>query len=190
MSDDASIRPLVASLSAAQRPRQRAVAGLVLLAALWLTTTGCTSIYHRTQKVLPPEPGAQLTLRLDEARRAESLTAQAGTRLRDDLARHLPGETIQADLDRLEMAALDLRRRTATARELAAVSQEHSEVAREIERLDLRSLAWLDCVKSAREAEPATRLAQLDSLLSVRKLPGPFGQNSIANGSSAKAGIH
>jgi hypothetical protein len=137
----------------------------MILAALWLTATGCNSIYHRTQKELPPERGAQLSMRLQEVRRAENLTAQAGTRLHDDLARHLPGETIQADLDRLEVAALDLRRRTTTARDAAAVSKEHSEIAAEIERLDLRSQAWLDYVKSSRNSEPATRLSQLDSLL-------------------------
>jgi hypothetical protein len=165
MPNVAFTRRPVARLAIAERPRRRAAVGLITLSALWLTATGCNLIYHRTQKELPPESGAQLSMRVQEARRAEKLTAQAGTRLHDDLARHLPGETIQADLDRLEVAALDLRRRTATARDAAAGSKEHSEVAAEIQRLDLRSQAWLHYVESSRNAEPATQLSQLDSLL-------------------------
>jgi hypothetical protein len=135
------------------------------VAALWLTATGCNSIYHRTQKLLPPEPGAQLTVRLDEARRAENFAAQAGTKLRDDLARGVSGETAQADLDRLELAALDLQRRTAAARDVATSNKGNPELASEIERLHLRSKAWLDYVQAARNADPAAQVARLDDLL-------------------------
>jgi hypothetical protein len=151
--------------SAVRCPRRRAAVGDLLLAALWLAASGCNSIYHRTQTVLPPEPGAQLRLRMDEARRAETLAAQTGTRLRDDLARGMSGERLQADFDRLELAAFELQRRAAAARDVAASSEAHPELAGEIERLHLRSKAWLDYVQAARQAEPAAQVRRLESLL-------------------------
>ena len=165
MPDHESTGLPVARQSAARRHRRDAAVGQLLLAVLWVAATGCTSIYHRTRATLPPEPGAQLTMRLDEARRAESVASQAGTRLRDDVARGLSGETLQADLDRLEMAAFELERRTQTARDVATSSQGHSEIASEIERLHLRSTALLDYVRAARKTDPAAQVARLDDLL-------------------------
>jgi len=143
----------------------RAAAGDLLLAALWLVASGCSSIYHRTQTVLPPEAGAQLKMRVDEARRAETLAAQAGTRLRDDFVHGSSGERLRADFDRLEMAAFDLQRLAAAARDVAATSAADPELAGEIERLQLRSKAWLDYVQTARQVEFAAQLRRLDSLL-------------------------
>jgi hypothetical protein len=155
----------VARQSAARHQPRRGVVGHLIVAALWLTATGCNSIYHRVQKELPPEPGAQLTVRVEEARRAEKVAAQAGSKLRADLARRLPGEAIQADMDRLEMVALDLQRRAAAARDVAASSKGNPELASEVERLDQRSKAWLDFVQVARKSDPAAQGARLDALL-------------------------
>jgi hypothetical protein len=104
-------------------------------------------------------------MRMDEARRAESVASQAGTRLREDVARGLSGEILQADLDRLEMAAFELERRTETARDVAIASEGPSEVASEIERLHLRSAALLDFVRAARKTDPAAQVARLDLLI-------------------------
>lgn len=151
--------------SAVRHPRRRVAVGDLLLAVLWLVASGCNSIYHRTQTVLPPEPDARLRMHVDEARRAETLAARAGTRLRHDLVHGSPGERLRADFDRLEMAAFELQRRTETARDAVTASDGHSELASEIERLQLRSKAWLYYVQTARQAEPAAQAARLDKLL-------------------------
>jgi hypothetical protein len=145
----------------------------LIMVVLWLAVTGCSSIYYRTQKALPPEPGAELSLRVDEARRAENLLTQAGHRLRDDLDRRAPGESIQTDLDRVQMAALDLQRRTQAARDAASSANGHPEQADAIERLHLRSVAWLEFVQAARKADPAAQVARLDELLHSLAVPAP-----------------
>jgi hypothetical protein len=139
--------------------------GPLLLAALWLAVAGCNSIYHRTQATLPPGPSAELRMRMDEAQQAENRAAQAGAKLRDDLVRGVSGETVQADLDRLELAAFELQRRTAAAQEVTAAAKEPPELAGEIGRLHLRSIALLDCVHAARKADRAAQVARLDELL-------------------------
>ena len=171
MPDHESAGLPVGRQSAARRERRHAAICHSLLAALWVAASGCTGLYNRTRATLPPEPGAQLTMRMDEARRAESVASQAGTRLRDDVARGLSAETLQADLDRLEMAAFELERRTQTARDVAIASEGHSEMASEIERLHLRSTALLDYVRAARKTDPAAQVARLDDLL--RGPPAP-----------------
>jgi hypothetical protein len=165
MPEHESTRWAFARRGAARRHARRAVIGQWILTAVWLAATGCNSAYQRTQKVLPPEPGAQLTRRVEEARHAEKLAAQAGTRLRDDLVRGVSGETIQADMDRLEMAALELQRRTAAVRDATTSANGTQELGSEIERLQLCSKALSDYVLAARQAGPATQLAQLDDLL-------------------------
>jgi hypothetical protein len=137
----------------------------LILAAVWLSVAGCNSIYDRTQKVLPPEPGAQQTMRTEAARRAENLAAQTCTRLHEDLARGASKEIVQADLDRLEVAAFDLQRRTSEVREPGTSAKETPALTSEMERLRLRSKTLLDYVRAAREADAVTQLARLDDLL-------------------------
>lgn len=155
---------------AAQHPhglyhsRLGAVAHL-LLGALWLAFTGCAAVYHRTQQALPPDPAAQLTMRVEEARHAETFAAQAAAELRDDLSRHSNERTIQADLDRLELAARDLQRRTAAAWEFAASCKGHPAAVEDIDRLDLRAKAWLEYVQAARQSGPAAQAQRLANLL-------------------------
>jgi hypothetical protein len=159
-----SLQPVAGRAAAPSQWRRAAVCGPIL-AALWLATTGCNSIYHRAQKDLPVGASAQLTLYLEEARQAEALAEQAGTRLRNDLRGGVSGEALQADLDRLELAALDLQRRVLTARDVTASSSKQSALDAETEQLCLRSRAWLDYVQAARKAGPAVQVAQLDALL-------------------------
>jgi hypothetical protein len=156
---------------ATRRESRHGAVGHLLLTTLWIAASGCTSVYHRTRATLPPEPGAQLAMRLDEARRAERFASQAGARLRDDLARGLSWEFVQADLDRLEMAAYELERRTQTVRETACFSEGHSEMAAELEHLNRRSTALLDYVNAVRKTDPSAHAERLDELL--RSPPAP-----------------
>jgi hypothetical protein len=102
---------------------------------------------------------------VDEAHRAENHAAQAGNRLRDDLTRHSTAEAIQADLDRLELAARDLQRRAEAVHDITSAAKESQELASEIERLHTRSKAWLDYVQAARRTDPAAQVAGLDDLI-------------------------
>jgi len=147
--------------------RRRGLAALGVVAAVWLAGAGCTSVYERAEQAMPPDPGSRLTLRVEEARRAEGLCTQSCARLHDDLARHAPAETVSADLDRLELAGFDLKRRTMAAREAVGSSQPAPDLSREIGRLEARSKAVLDYVGLARNAEPATQSARLEPLLSA-----------------------
>ena len=104
-------------------------------------------------------------MRVEEARHAETFAAQAAARLRDDLSRHSNERTIQADLDRLELAARDLQRRTAAAREVAASCKGHPAAVEDIDRLDLRARAWLEYVQAARQSGPAAQAQRLANLL-------------------------
>jgi len=145
--------------------RRRGLAGLGVMAAVWLAGAGCTSVYERAEQAVPPDPGNRLTLRVEEARRAEGLCTQSCARLHDDLARHAPADTVSADLDRLELAGFDLQRRTTAAREAAASSNATPETSHELDHLEARSKAVLDYVRLARKAEPAAQFARLEALL-------------------------
>ena len=137
------------------RPRPHAVLGCWLL--LLVLCTGCHSIYHRARETLPPDPCAQLRLRIDEARRAEAFAAQANGKLRASLDRRLTGPTLEADVDRLEMAAFELERRVAAARDVAPLCEEQPQLAGEIERLQLQARVWQNYVNGVRRtmAEPS-----------------------------------
>ena len=106
---------------------------------LVLVSVGCRSIYQQTRGRLPPDPAAQLKLRVEEAQRAEKSAVAAETRLRDRLGRGLPHEAIAADVDRVEAATLELERRVASVRDAAARCPEPVASAGEIDRLHRRA---------------------------------------------------
>jgi hypothetical protein len=154
----------------AQRPALRcgeglACAGFLLLAALCSLGSGCSSMYHRARPKLPPEPRAQLGMRMAEALHADSLALDAGRILRDHLRRGVSGETIQTDLDRLEMCAFELKRRTLAARDVSNSCAQKDQRADEIDRLNRRSNSWLDYVEVARRTSPAAQAKRLEALL-------------------------
>lgn len=155
-SDSQSTRP---------RPITWTVLGLLLLASLGIGGTGCNSIYQRTQATLPPGPTAELGMRVAEARRAESLAGQAGRKLFEHLNRGLSGEIIQADFDRLEVAAFELERRVLAARDAQARCSEPAELAGEIEQLKQRANSWQEYVQANRQADTTTQSRRLDALL-------------------------
>src|SRR5688572_26513677 len=86
-------------------PCMKIITRLALMVAICIGQFSCTSIYHRTQRHLPPEPTAELRLRLAEAAEAENLAKQAAVKLFDNLQREKPGTMIDTDFDRLEAAA-------------------------------------------------------------------------------------
>jgi hypothetical protein len=155
-SDSQSTRP---------RPIACTVACLLLLASVGLGGSGCNSIYHRTRATLPPEPAAELGMRVADARRAESLAGQAGRKLQEHLNRGLSGEVIQADFDRLELAAFELERRGLAARDAQKRCGEPAALAGEIEQFHRRSNSWQDYVQANRHADLATQSRRLDALL-------------------------
>lgn len=152
-----------------QSARRRWLAGgdasRVLLFALLMVAAGCTSIYHRTRSDLPPEPAAEVELRISEARKAEDQARQAGRKLLGHLRQGKPGATISADFDRLEAAAFELERRALAARDAVQPPGGSAEATAEIERLLQSAQAWLACVQTNRSAAPATQIAQLEAVL-------------------------
>ena len=100
-----------------------------------------------------------------EAARAERRTRQAGATLYDSLQKApLPAHS-QTDSDRLEAAAFDLDRRVLAARDVAVKCGEPGSKDKELERLSAQALAWLECAKDQRTADPAARIRTLQSLL-------------------------
>ena len=139
----------------------------VLFMALWLTASGCKSVYERTQPLLPPDPCAQLKMRIEDARRWERVTAEAGGQLRDHLKRSPSAEAIQTDFDRLEMSAFELQRRTNEARDAAGSCEQQKQFSDDLDGLDASAKAWLDYVHTYRQAEAVAQTRQLDNLLRV-----------------------
>jgi len=137
----------------------------VLLFALLIGAAGCASIYHQTRSGLPPEPPAEVELRISEARKAQDQARQAGRKLLGHLRQAKPGATIAADFDRLEAAAFELERRALAARDAVEPPRQGVEAISEIERFLESSQTWLAFVQSNRLAEPATQFAQLEALL-------------------------
>lgn len=152
-----------------QYPRRRPLASVVpcllLLSLLCPGGTGCTSIYRRARNELPPEPVAELNLRVADAGQAERLARQAEARLRNDLQRQKPPAVTGIDFDRLEAAAFELERRVLAARDAAERCGRPTDSMAEIERLSRQARAWLDYVQANRGAGPAIQLQRLDGLL-------------------------
>ena len=143
----------------------KVITRLALMVAICIGQFSCTSIYHRTQRHLPPEPTAELRLRLAEAAEAENLAKQAAVKLFDNLQREKPGTMIDTDFDRLEAAAFDLERRASAARDAAERCGKSAEFAGEIERLKRQAQSWLEYVQANRAAHRDTQVQQLQALL-------------------------
>lgn len=144
--------------------------GLLIL-ALALVGVGCGSIYQQTRAKLPPEPCAQLELRVAEAQRAEKLTEQAVTKLRGRLSQGLSGAAIETEVDRVETATFDLERRVASARDAAAHCEGQTRLAAEIERLQQRSTILLKNIQAMNQGGSSASARQLDDLLNGAAAP-------------------
>jgi hypothetical protein len=146
-------------------PTVRAVLWLLGLIAISTLGCGCSSIYHRTRAHIPPEPMAELSLRVAEARRAERLAQHAGVKLLENLrGGELPSIT-QSDFDRLEAATVELERRVLAADNALEQTGGPPDVAEEIDRLRRQWSVWWTYVEANRATDSASRLEQLDALV-------------------------
>ena len=141
----------------------------MLLAAIAVSATACTSLYRRTQVEMPPNVAAELTLRISGAQKAEQITRQAAATLRDNLMRADGASWHESDFDRLEAAAFDFERRVLAARDVAERSGEPDTIAMEIERLSKQAQLWLEYAQTHRAADQATRLKALETLLHLQR---------------------
>jgi hypothetical protein len=135
------------------------------LVLLFLVASGCTSSYHRAQAQLPPEPAAELSLRIAEAEQAQRLARDAAQKLYNNLRQEDRREDLEVAFDRLEAAAYDLERRVLAARdaEEKCGKSNHSRAA--IERLNARAFAWITFVETHRDPDAPGRIRTLGVLL-------------------------
>lgn len=126
--------------------------------------TGCSTIYHRSRALLPPEPAVAQQLRIDEAREAEREVHHAGKELRDRMLKPLRDPSLDPDFDRLKAAILTLERRLAAAGALLAEAS--SEMAAEHKRLSSEYFEWREYVDDySRDGQPDLQRRQLEALL-------------------------
>lgn len=144
---------------------------VLLLCLFCFGGAGCGSIYQRTRAQLPPEPWAQLKFRVEEAQRTEKLAEQALEKLRVQLNRGLSGAAIEAEVDRVELAAFELERQGASVRDAAARCEGQTQFASEIERLHRRASELLEYVRAVRRGGYSAAERQLDGNFSTRTFP-------------------
>ncbi len=143
----------------------RAAGCLLLVLVFEFGGIGCRSIYHETRASYSADPCARLRLRITEAQQAETRAAQAAIRLRDRFAQGVAGQNLEPEVDRLETAAREFGRRTATVHDAGALCNQPSELAAELSRLQLRAEQVLDTTVLIRRDGVAAALPQLDALL-------------------------
>ena len=111
-----------------------------------------------------PVPGSRL--RIEEAQQAEQRAGQAAARLRDRFAQGLAGQSLEPDVDRLEMAARELSRCVATANDAAAACDQAGRSSPpQIQGLQLRSGQMLETTMLIRRDGVAAARSQLNALL-------------------------
>lgn len=114
---------------------------------------------------MPPDPVAEVDLRLAEARHAEAQASQAGKKLLANLRKGKVDALISADFDRLEATGFELERRALAARDASARNGDDAKATAEIERLLQQAQVWLIYVQTNRSAGPATQSDRLEALL-------------------------
>jgi len=140
--------------------------GLALLIfAIAFCSEGCGSIYLRTRATFPPEPCAQLKLRVDESQRAEKRAEQTIQSVCDRFNQGLSGDAIAPDVNRAEAAVFELERHVASARDAAAHCDGETQLTSEIERLQKRSKNLLTSVQDIRRRGYSADARQLEDLL-------------------------
>jgi hypothetical protein len=155
-----------------KRPSQRETAprlGLcgALLATLVLIATGgfgCRTIYHESQAAYSGDARVRLELRLAEAQRARETAYRAALRLCEKFGQGFDSPAIDPDLDRLETAAGDFRRRIAAVADAASEAGPESSLSPERSGLEQLSTQLLEAVAQVRQ-RGAAGLADLERLL-------------------------
>jgi hypothetical protein len=130
---------------------------------------GCSSIYHQTRTQLPPEPKAELSLRLDEATETNRQLEKAGRQLLEVLRRRSTSAGIE--FDRLELAVHELERGVMAAAVAAQRCEPTAESEAKLESLQLRSRAWGAYVEANRAADPVTQEQKLEELFQTGHWP-------------------
>jgi hypothetical protein len=144
------------------RPTLGTVLCLIALFAIGSWGSGCSSIYHRTRAQLPPEPTAELSLRVEEAKQAEHRVEQAVARLEDRLRRSERDPA--TEFDRLAAAAYELERRVQAASVVAERHGAATGTEAELERLRRQALHWRTFVEGNRRVDRITQLQELEAL--------------------------
>lgn len=124
----------------------------LLTASLWLLAPAC-SLYHDAREALPASADDRLALRLKEARDAESGAIKAVR------AYGVSGTSLDADLDRVELAARDFNRSVLAADDVR--TQASAQQISELKRLRERSASLSEIVAEFRanpEGPPPERL--------------------------------
>lgn len=98
----------------------------------------------------PADASDRLRLRIEEAQQAEQRAAQAAITLREQVAQDANVHRIESDIDRLEQASLDLKRRVAAARDAAADDELKEQLIAELDRLEQRAAQFLEEVRQMR----------------------------------------
>ena len=137
----------------------------MLLVSLIVGGTGCTSIYHRAQSQLPPEPGAELRLRVTEAQQAAKTVNKACARLLDSLEGRKSGSVTGPDFDRLEAAAFELERRVCALRDAVKRCGEQGKEADTIDGFNRLAQSRIEYVRANRLADRTVQLRELQHLV-------------------------
>jgi hypothetical protein len=132
------------------RSRLRITAFSLLIGLICLGAAGCRNPYRQTQSLYPADRGDRLELRIAEAQQAEQRADQADTRLRKQSASSGTDADMQVNLDRLEAASLDFKRRVASARDAARDWEHPGHLDAELDRLEQRSSELLEEVRRLR----------------------------------------
>lgn len=137
---------------------------VVLLGLLGGGGAGCGSIFRQTTVAYPSAPCSRLELRMDETRRAGQRVHEAVAILRDHAARNPSTERVATDVDRLEVAAFELSRCSAAARDAAADCEQAASWASELEMYRQQARRLLDATAHLRRVGPPPTVAQVDAL--------------------------
>jgi hypothetical protein len=143
------------------------LAGLgILIGLAGGSGTGCCNLFRETRILYPSDTCARLQRRIDEARQAEQRTWQVALRVREHLGDAGDRERIGPDIDLLEVAAWDFRRRVNAAQDAAGECPEPNRDQAELDRLAHLSQKRLEVLEAIRAADPALQRLLLDELVS------------------------
>jgi len=126
--------------------------------------TGCRNLFREIPALYPSDACARLQRRIEEARQADQRTWQAASRVREHLGNAGHQERIDWDIDRLEVAAWDFRRRVNAAQDAAAECPKPDRDQVELDQLDHRSQQQVKAIEAIRAADPILRPRLLDEL--------------------------
>jgi hypothetical protein len=125
----------------------------------------CNSVYHRARADLPPSAPDRLRLRIEEARQSEAAAREAARRVAET------PNALPEDIDRLEVAARDVFRRSLAVRDVEPLGQEGD---REVAHLQFTSDVLLGAVRMARAGKPRAAARMIDLAL-IERVPESGG---------------